>query len=380
MNILFYLTRFPGIGGIETVTWQIIKQLTQKAEYHIDIISHRQQTIKTEECISGFTLFRMPNDKYWLACENISFANEIVKKGNYNVIIYQDSYAPTEKIVCQLSYENKIPLIVFEHNSPLFIYNKRELTPWWSLKGCLRRILHPYLLYKEKKRKRMLLRHAFRYVLLSETYIPEFCNFINFHNNGKVIYINNPVRLSSIEVSCSKENILLYVGRLVVEKGVDKMLYVWNEISKNLSADQNWQFVIVGDGVERFRLEKLAKSLQLRNVIFEGFQNPKSYYERAKIFFMMSKYEGWGLTLCEAMTQGVVPIVLNSFSAAQDLIKDGYNGYLVSDKKDFYHHLLQLINNPYQLIEMSNNAIEQSKKYNISNIIPHWEALLAKCR
>lgn len=42
MNILFYLTRYPGVGGIETVTSQIIEQLTLKGDT-IDVISHWQQ-------------------------------------------------------------------------------------------------------------------------------------------------------------------------------------------------------------------------------------------------------------------------------------------------------------------------------------------------
>ena len=48
MNILFYLTRYPGVGGIETVTSQIIKALSLKDCYTIDVISHWQQEQKGE--------------------------------------------------------------------------------------------------------------------------------------------------------------------------------------------------------------------------------------------------------------------------------------------------------------------------------------------
>lgn len=43
MNILFYLTRYPGMGGIETVTSQMIEQFTLKEGHAIDVISHWQQ-------------------------------------------------------------------------------------------------------------------------------------------------------------------------------------------------------------------------------------------------------------------------------------------------------------------------------------------------
>lgn len=377
MNILFYLTRYPGVGGIETVTSQIIEQLSLKGHV-VDIISHWQQKQNAE--IFARNIFPVPNDKQWTAQENITYACNIVENGRYDVIIYQDSYAPTEKIVCLLSKKYNVPLIVFEHNSPLFIYNKRDLSSWLTPKGLLRRLLHPYLLKKEIRRKKMLLEQSSRYVLLSEAYISEFCHLIGFKNNGKVMYVNNPVVLPSINVSRlnEKENILLFVGRLVVEKGVDKMLKVWSEVSKKLPAD--WQFVIVGDGPERTKLEKLSAQLKLENIHFEGFQDPKAYYERAKIFFMMSKYEGWGLTLCEAMSQGVVPIVLNSFSAAKDIIKDGSNGFLVTDVHTFSQKVFMLASNPQQLADMSINAVEYTHKYSIKNIISQWEVLLKDYR
>lgn len=378
MNILFYLTRYPGVGGIETVTSQIIGQLALKKGHNIDVISHWQQEQKGK--IYARSIYPMPNNKRWVAKENISFACDVVKNGHYDVIIYQDSYAPTEKIVCYLSKEYNIPLIVFEHNSPLFIYNKRALSSWLTLKGLLRRLLHAYLLKKEINRKIMLLNQSSHYVLLSEAYIPEFCTLVGCQDDGKVTYINNPVMLQSIHPDRikRKENTLLYVGRLVVEKGVDKMLKIWAEISKEMPTD--WQFIIVGDGPERTRLEKLSVALQLKNIRFEGFQDPKPYYERAKLFIMMSKYEGWPLTLCEAMSQGAVPIVLNSFSAAQDIIKEGINGYLADYEHICSQRLLQLMNNPQHLTNMSIQAVAHTKKYSINNIIPQWEDLLNDCR
>ena len=77
---------------------------------------------------------------------------------------------------------------------------------------------------------------------------------------------------------------------------------------------------------------------------------------------MMSKYEGWGLTLCEAMSQGSVPIVLNSFSAAQDIIKDGINGFLVPNEQVGYQRLLELMHKPQQLVDMGMQAVIYTKK------------------
>ena len=108
MNILFYLTRYPGMGGIETVTSQMIEQFTLKEGHAIDVISHWQQE-QSGGGIYARSIYHMPNGKQWTAQENISYACDVVKNGHYDVIIYQDSYAPTEKIVCYLSKEYNIP-------------------------------------------------------------------------------------------------------------------------------------------------------------------------------------------------------------------------------------------------------------------------------
>lgn len=342
--------------------------------YNIDIISHWQQEQKGAY-VSG-KIFPMPNDKNWTAPENFAYACDVVKNGNYDVIIYQDSYAPTETIVCHLSREYNVPLIVFEHNSPLYIYNKRSLSSWTTPKGFLRRLLHPYLLKKEISRKKMLLDQSSRYVLLSKAYIPEFCNLLGIKNDGKVTYINNPVTLKPIssESRKQKENILLYVGRLVEEKRVDRMLMLWSEISKEIPSD--WRFIIVGDGPKRAQLQQMATTIGLKNVQFEGFQDPKPYYERSKLFIMMSKYEGWGLTLCEAMSQGVVSVVLSTFSSVGDIINNGHNGFLVSNEQECKQRMTQLMNGNVQWDDMSKNAILNTNKFKLEKIIDQWETLI----
>lgn len=77
MNILFYLTRYPGVGGIETVTSQIIKALTLKCCYTIDVISHCQQEQRGK--IYARNIYPMPNNKQWMAQENIIYACDVVK-------------------------------------------------------------------------------------------------------------------------------------------------------------------------------------------------------------------------------------------------------------------------------------------------------------
>ena len=77
----------------------------------------------------------------------------------------------------------------------------------------------------------------------------------------------------------------------------------------------DWILRIVGDGPERDNIEHMVQKLELKNVRFEGFQYPRSYYEISSILILTSEYEGFGLVVAEAMSFGVIPVVLGSYSA-----------------------------------------------------------------
>ena len=93
----------------------------------------------------------------------------------------------------------------------------------------------------------------------------------------------------------------------------------------------------------------------------------------------MSKFEGWGMTLVESMQQGCVPIVYESFSAVNDIIDDGINGYLVpyKNEKEFSSQTKSLIDdfNKWQL--MSENACQKVERFDIQKIADDWVKLLS---
>lgn len=373
MKILFYLTRYPGFGGIETVTTTIATTL-QKQGHSIVILSHLQQD--TNQPICKCRIFTMPNNKKWDAKENQRYIKELLKTEKFDTIIYQDSYAPTEHIICSLAQEFNIPLLVFEHSSPRFIYYKKTLDPIFTVKGFLRRVLHKILLQREKNRKRYLYNHCKKYVVLSKYYIPEFIQITGIKDTkNKICSINNPI-CNNQSIYQSKENIILYVGRLSKSKGVDKMIVLWNQLSSTLD---NWKFIIVGDGEEKDNLQHLANVLGVKNISFEGFQDPTKYYSRAKIFWMMSKYEGWPMSLLESMQSGCVPIAYETFSSIYEIIDNKISGILIrpENTNSFKENTLFLCTHDIILNEMSQAAIQKVKQFDLSHIIEHWTTLLA---
>lgn len=378
-SILFYLTRFPGYGGIETVT-EIIGCKLFESGYQVSIMSHlsqSRQSLLMKQC----RFFAMPNTKKWDSRDNIIYARKILSENHFDAIVYQDSYAPTHRIVCQLSREYSIPLFVFEHSAPLFLSKSRGGTP---IGKSLRSLLRHYILFpleegKMKRRKKMLLKYCEKYVLLSESFkqeIDKIMGTTKYDGREKMISIHNPIKVTD-EITNNKEKIVLFVGRLEPVKRVDMMLYVWSILEKKYP---EWRFVIVGDGSQKDVLIKNTKQLGLERVSFEGYTLPTNYYKKASLFWMTSSYEGFSMTLVEAMSYCCVPIAMDSYSSIHDIIDNNENGILVNnnDIEGFVNANRILMDDDRILKSMSLNAWNKSKTFDLENVINNWFKLFGE--
>jgi len=119
-----------------------------------------------------------------------------------------------------------------------------------------------------------------------------------------------------------KENYYVYVGRLVEDKGVIDLLHVWSKLNNK------FKLILIGGG----ELEaELKEKYNKENIIFKGNCSREETLEiigRAKYLLQTSLlYETFGLTIIEAMTQGV-PVIGNNLGTRPDFIKDCVNGFL----------------------------------------------------
>ena len=85
---------------------------------------------------------------------------------------------------------------------------------------------------------------------------------------------------------------VLFVGRISQEKGVDKILEVWSGICHE-EKYKEWQLVIIGDGEKREQLEKYAIDMKLINYSFEGFQKPVTIKQRFFVWLHHLKALDW---------------------------------------------------------------------------------------
>ena len=208
-------------------------------------------------------------------------------------------------------------------------------------------------------------------VLLSSGYRHQFKAL------GNAIAIPNPAVVETYGDFGEKEHIVLYVGRMdLPQKRMDKLLRVWACL-QNDSRAKGWRLILVGDGPDLSAIKKIAKDLKLKDVSFEGRQNPTPYYKKAAFVCLTSNYEGFPMVLAEAISHKCIPVSFDSYEAASDIINDGVDGVLVKpfNINGYAERLAQLMGNEPKRVAMAENSYKKSNQFDLSTIADKWEQL-----
>lgn len=123
--------------------------------------------------------------------------------------------------------------------------------------------------------------------------------------------------------------IVLYVGRVSKEKGLDDLCRLSND----------YEVRIVGDGPYRKHLEKKYKKVK-----FLGYQKGTdlaNQYVQADVFCFPSQTDTFGIVIIEAMSLGL-PVAGYPVSGPADLIEEGITGYVSWDLKSAIDRCLHL--------------------------------------
>ncbi len=386
MNILFLIERYPGFGGIETVT-AVLANYFLKLDYKVAIISHIQENEEVlKKLDKRVLLYRFTDKQNKFSLENQNYLKNVISEFQPNFIINQESYSGLFKLLIDIRNKASFKIITVEHNTPDARYkmlvnylNNEKLE--FTIKSVSKKLLQPVLLlncfYKERKYHRDVYELSDEYILLSKQYISILKKIAGFKTVKKIKIIENPVTVESESICLeSKEKTVLYLGRLDSDhKRVDRLLKIW---SKTVVKAPEWKLVIVGDGPDKNQLKKIVLEYNILNVFFEGSQeNVENYYSKASILCMTSNVEGFPLVIAEAMTFGCIPIIYNSFASASDIIEDKVNGRLIEPFKQhkFEEILLELIQKKDVRDMMAINAVEDCNRFSLENIGKKWQEI-----
>ena len=121
--------------------------------------------------------------------------------------------------------------------------------------------------------------------------------------------------------------VLLCVARLAEQKGVDVAIRALPAIR---SEHPDTVLLVLGEGTERARLERLAESLGVDEaVLLPGrVGDVAAFYRRAELLVHPVRWEGFGLALLEAML-AARPVVASSVASAPEIVEEARTGLLV---------------------------------------------------
>ena len=148
---------------------------------------------------------------------------------------------------------------------------------------------------------------------------------------------------------------------MVPRKNVGLLIDIANDLQKQRN---DFCIDVIGDGESREQLELKVKNLGLSQFVkFHGFKQKHElppYFAQTKALLFQTDFDIWGLVLNEAMAAGVPCLSSVNAGASSDLIKNGYNGFIVDyeNKSDIIEKINFIIENPEKVIEMGKRASE----------------------
>jgi len=377
MNILFFNAKSanPILGGVQAVTHHLAHYFNSLG-HEVYILS----IYRTSDYLDDIQIY-LPDQKRNDSDKNKQYLVDFIRRNHIEIMINQTCLEPKLSLFLPVIKKTGIQIVSVFHTQPYGMYGITGFPKIYDaigndkIRNLTNMLIHFAFKLKYGKYFKKMMQYSDKLVMLSDKFIDEFLFFSGKKDVEKIISMPNPVNING-KSSGRKEKIVLFVGRICQEKGVDKILKVWSGICHD-EKYKDWRLMIVGDGEERERLEKSAMDMKLTNYSFEGFQKPDRYYNKAKIFCMASTFEGFGLVLIEAMSYGVVPIAFNSYPNCSDIIDNNENGFLVTPFliNEYMQKMIELIENNDKWEAMSVFAINKSKEYSIVRAGTKWLAL-----
>lgn len=281
-----------------------------------------------------------------------ALANEL-KKGQYDVII--GVHAPLAARLATLRSDlPNTKLIGWIHNSFEALFSNTSL-------------------YIGADRKR---HYVYQFQKLDEVIVlckhdAETYQEYDHHFYPKVIY--NPLTLIPGEQSEGNSHSFLAIGRFShLHKGFDLLIEAFHLFAEK---DPNWTLDIVGEGIEEPIYKELIQKYDLGNriKIHPFTNNIQTYYSKAQIYVLSSRWEGFGLVLIEAMAHGL-PVVSSDLPTSKEIMGD-FGLYF---KNGNINDLAQALDKATRIHwdEKSKEALEIANRYDIKQIINDWKLII----
>ncbi len=178
------------------------------------------------------------------------------------------------------------------------------------------------------------------------------------------------------------EKLIVHTSNFRRVKRIDDAVMVFYHVQQKIPA----KLLLVGDGPERARIEKLVRELGIyENVRFLGkLDAVEEVLSVADLFLMPSENESFGLAALEALACEV-PLITSNAGGLPELNLNGITGFLsnVGDVTDMVNNALYILDDA-NLPQFQANALARAKEFELSKILPlyenHYERVVQESR
>ena len=132
---------------------------------------------------------------------------------------------------------------------------------------------------------------------------------------------------------------------------------------------------------EKRKVVETINELGVNDIVkFKGYtSNIGEVLDKAQIFGLTSRMEGFNLAIMEAISHGVVGVTYDVNYGPNDIVQDEHNGYIVDygDYQALAQKIIKLFKDEKLMQEFSTNAYRSSERYSSANVWQAWQELIA---
>jgi GalNAc-alpha-(1->4)-GalNAc-alpha-(1->3)-diNAcBac-PP-undecaprenol alpha-1,4-N-acetyl-D-galactosaminyltransferase len=284
----------------------------------------------------------------WTGWQRMKVLREAIIASKPDAIV---SFLNTVNVITLMAtWRLNIPVIVSEHIHP----GSTDVNQVWQIL------------------MKLTYRHADFVTLLTESALAFYPNESGYQS----IVMPNPVVTPDPAVETERllaSPMLIAIGRLQPQKGFDLLMKAFSQLRHKYP---DWQLTILGEGPIRGELEELRSQLQSIDKIHLPGQvkNVNAYLRQADIFVLSSRFEGFPMSLCEAMACGLPVIATDCLSGPREIITDGVDGMLVAteDIGALVCGLDALMSNPSKRQRLAQAAPQILNKFGLEQVMKMW--------
>lgn len=362
MKILMLTWEYPPrvVGGIARVVHDLSKTLI-KDGHEVTVVTYKEGDAPYFEDDKGVKVYRVDNYMInpnnfidWIMQMNFNMvakANEIIaKEGNFDVIHAHDWLVAYAAKTLKNSYN--IPIVSTIHatesgrNSGIHDETQRYIndTEWMLTYESSEVIVNSNYMKSELQR-------LFGLPYEKINVVPNGVNLSLFNNVERDYNFRRKYAMDN-------EKIILFMGRLVYEKGIQHLI---SAMPKILEGYKDSKLVICGKGGMLDELKQQVDAMGISNkVYFAGYMGGKDVqkmYKAADIAVFPSTYEPFGIVALEGMLSGT-PVVVSDVGGLNEIVQHGENGMksYAGNPNSLADSIVSLLYDPALCMKVAKNA------------------------